>query len=101
MTVLTVRYEVRQESVPEVEEAVATMMAAIERERPAGVRYTLGKLPDGVTFVGVVELADGAANPLLAIPAARDFQQRLPGWVVGAPPAPEPLAVVGSYDRPA
>ena len=97
MTVLTVSYEVREDSVADVEAAIGKMMAAIEREQPEGVRYALGKLPDGVTFLGVLELEDGVENPLPGIAAAREFQRSLAGWVVGDPPVPQPLQVSGSY----
>jgi hypothetical protein len=110
MTVLIVRYEVREEAMVEVEAGMAEVMAAVERHRPAGVRYAVGKLADGVTFVGVLELADGVTfvgvleladgvdNPLPALAAARAFQQDLAGWVASAaPPAPQRLDLVGSY----
>jgi hypothetical protein len=97
MTVLMVRYQVREESVAEVEARIEKAMVAIEAERPAGIRYAMGKLPDGVTFVGVLEIEDGVDNPLPGIPAAREFQQSLPGLVVGETPVPEPVQVVGSY----
>jgi hypothetical protein len=92
-----VRYQVRDESVAEVEAGIEKAMAAIEAERPAGVRYAMGKLPDGVTFVGVLELEDRVENPLPGIAAARELQQSLPGLVVGEPPMPQPVQVVGSY----
>ena len=97
MTVLTVRYQAREESVAEVEALIEKAFAAIEAEQPAGIRYAMGKLPDGVTFVGVLELQDGVDNPLPAIAAARELQQSLPGLVVGEPPVPQPVQVLGSY----
>jgi hypothetical protein len=97
VTVLMVRYQVREESVAEVEAGIEKVMAAVEAEQPAGVRYAMGRLPDGVTFVGVLELEDGVDNPLPGIPAARELQQRLPGLVVGEPPVPQPVQVVGAY----
>lgn len=97
MTVLMVRYEVEKESVADVEAGIETMMAAIDQARPAGIRYALCKLPDGVTFVGVLALDDGVDNPLPGIAAARRFQEDLRSWVVGAPPTPEPLDVIGAY----
>jgi hypothetical protein len=97
VTVLMVRYQVREESVADVEALIEEAMAAIEKAQPAGVRYAMGKLPDGVTFVGVLELEDGVDNPLPGIPAARELQQSLPAVVVGEPPVPQPVQVVGSY----
>ena len=97
MTVLMMRYQAREESVAEVEARIEKAFAAIEAEQPAGMRYAMGKLPDGVTFVGVLELEDGVDNPLPGIPAARELQQSLPGLVVGEPPVPQPVHVLGSY----
>jgi hypothetical protein len=97
MTVLMVRYTVGEDRVVEVERGIEKMFTAIDREHPDGVRFALVKLPDGVTFVGVLELEDGAHNPLLGIPAAREYQQNLANWVVGQPPVPGRVEVVGSY----
>jgi hypothetical protein len=97
MTVLMVNYKVREASVAQVEGGIEQMMAAIEHAQPKGIRYALCKLPDGVSFVGILELDDGAENPLPGIAAARSFQGNLADWVVGEPPAPQPLTVVGSY----
>lgn len=96
MSVLMVRSAVKTESVPEVEAAVQKMFAEIEAAQPRGVRYASCLLPDGVTFVAILELENGADNPLVALPAFREFQENLRNWVAG-PPTPEPVRVVGSY----
>jgi hypothetical protein len=93
-----VHYRVKEEAVPEVETAIRGLFSVIEAERPKGLQYAMCKLPDGVTFVGVVQLDNGADNPLLGIPAASEFRANLENWVVGDPPAPQPLHVVGSYE---
>jgi hypothetical protein len=98
MTVLMVPYEVKEESVAEVESGVEQMITAIEQEQPKGIRYAIAKLPDGVSFVGILELVDGVDNPLPGIAVAREFQENLRDWVVGEPPAPQPLQMVGSYN---
>ena len=54
------------------------------------------KLPDEETFVVLLQLADDEQNPLVAVPAFRDFQAALPGWVTEAPVV-EQLTPVGSY----
>ena len=97
MTVLVVQYEVAEEHVAAVEADAAEVVAALAAAPVEGVRWALGRLPDGVTFVGVLELADGVENPLPGIPEARAFQQRLAGRVVGDPPVPRPVDVVGAY----
>jgi hypothetical protein len=97
MPVVIVSYQVKEDSVPDVEAGIARMMTAIKQAQPPGIRYALAKLPDGVSFVGLLELADGVENPLPTIPAAAEFQGNLAGWVTGEPPVPAPLEVVGSY----
>jgi hypothetical protein len=90
------RFTVDEADVPTVEAGVAEMMRAIEAANPDGVRYSVSRLPDGVTFVGLLELADGMANPLPAIPACRDFQVGLRTWST-EPPVPQELTVIGTY----
>jgi hypothetical protein len=97
MTVHMVRYEVKPDHIEELEAAVGEVFAAVHAERPEGVSYTMLRLSDGVTLVGLLALADGVPNPLPDIPAARRLQERLPDWVVGGPVAPEPLEILGSY----
>jgi len=96
VTVQMIRFSTAEANVAEVESAIATMSAGIAAARPAGTRYAACKLADGRTFLLLLELADGATNPLPDIPEAREFQQRMTGWA-GEPPAPSPVTVVGSY----
>ncbi|WP_432190152.1 hypothetical protein [Streptomyces sp. Tue6028] len=96
MTVVMVRSMVKPEFVDALEEARRKMFTAIERERPEGVRYTSFRLPDGVTYVAQLELADGVDNPLPAIAEFREFQAGLNDWLAG-PPVVEQLEVRGAY----
>jgi hypothetical protein len=96
VTVQMIRFTTSEAHVPEVEESIRAMIAAIEAARPAGTRYAATKLADGRTFLLVLELADGVENPLPAISEARAFQQRMADWAT-EPPAPQPVTVVGSY----
>jgi hypothetical protein len=97
VTVLMVSYKVREGSMTEVESGVEKIVAALEEQRPEGVRYALGRLPDGVTVVGFLQFDDGAVNPLPGIPAARELQQKLASLVDGEAPTPQPLEVLGTY----
>lgn len=97
--VLMVRAAVRPEAVGELEEALRKMFAAIEHARPAGVRYASYRLPDGVTYVVELEIADGIENPLPAIQEFREFQAGLKDWLA-APPSAERLEVRGAYAAP-
>jgi hypothetical protein len=97
VTVLMVQYRVKEEAVPAVETSIHELFSVIDAAQPKGLRYAMCKLPDGVTFLGVVQFDDGADNPLLGIAAATEFRANLKQWVVGDPPAPQPLQIVGSY----
>jgi len=97
MTVQMIRFEVKEDSVPAVEASLAKIVAGLDEQRPDGVHYAVGKLADGVTFVGILGFPDGTDNPLLALPAARDYVESLPGWLVGDRPMPEPLSIVADH----
>jgi hypothetical protein len=96
MTVQIVRFTAEPTDVPDVEAAIEAMVAAIHRERPAGTRFTSWKLADGVTFLNVLELAEGVENPMPGIAECRAYQQMLAHWVA-EPPSPQPVSVVGTY----
>ena len=95
MRVMMVRSEVKAESVGEVEAAIKKAFSGIEEAHPEGVRYASCKLDGGVTFVALLEL-EGDGNPLLGLPAFREFQESLKDHVAG-PAVQEQLQVVGSY----
>jgi hypothetical protein len=98
MNVQVLRVKVRPESVPEMEAGIRSVFAAVKEQGPKGVRYAYTKLGDGVTFLALLELADGVDNPLRTLPAAQEFVANLKGWVdQPEPPKPEPLEVIGSY----
>ena len=96
MTVMMIRATVRTESVPEVEAGAREVFSAIAEAQPTGVRYASRKLPDGVTFVAILEIDDGIDNPLPTVLAFRKFQENLKNWIA-EPPTPEPLEVIGTY----
>lgn len=96
MNVHTVRAKVKEEHVSEAEAAAKRMFAAIEREGLEGIRYASIKLDDGVTFLAVLELEDGVANPIPALPEAQEFYASLPAWYA-EPPEIGSATVVGSY----
>ena len=95
MSVRMVRAKIKPGKVAEVEKATKEMFDAIAAAAPRGVRYASCKLPDDETFVVLLQL-DDEQNPLVAVPAFRDFQAALQGWVAEAPVV-EQLTPVGSY----
>jgi hypothetical protein len=96
MNVLTVRAKLKEEHIADAEAAAKRMFAAIERERPEGIRYASVKLDDGLTFLALLEVEDGVENPLPGLPEAQEFYDSLPGWYAEQPDV-GPGTVVGSY----
>jgi hypothetical protein len=96
MRIITLRSKVKKESVKQVEGAIEKMITVIKQTSPAGIRFTSCKLPDGETFLALLELEEGVDNPLPGIAAAEEFRENLKNWVV-EPPIREELEVVGSY----
>ena len=96
MRIITLRSRIKKDSVVKFEGAVEKMLSAIKEEAPQGVRFTSCRLPDGETFVALLELEEGVDNPLPGIAAAEEFREGLKDWVA-EPPVREELEVVGSY----
>ncbi len=96
MSVRMIRAKIKPGKTAELEKAALEMFTAIAAAQPQGVRYASCKLPDGETYVILLALDDDQNNPLVAVPAFRDFQENLKTWIAG-PPAIEQLTPVGSY----
>jgi hypothetical protein len=96
MRVWMVRAKVKAEHVEAIEAAGKRIFEALEREQVQGIRYTTCRLPDGVTYINLLELDDGVDNPLLALPEGRAFQEGRKIWMA-EPPTSEQLTVVESY----
>ena len=96
MNIFMVRAKVKATNVAEVEAAAKRVFAVLQQIQPEGIRYTSCRLPDGVTYVAVLELDDGIENPLPALPEFREFQENLKNWMA-EPPVVEQLTVIGSY----
>jgi hypothetical protein len=96
MNIQMVRAKVKAEYVGEAETAGKRIFEALEREQPQGIRYTVCRLPDGVTYVMVLAYDSGGDKPLLAFPEGREFEGGEKQWLA-EPPISEQLTVVGSY----
>lgn len=96
MTVRMIRAKINADKAAELEKAANEMFTAITATQPQGVRYASCRLPDGVTYVILLGLDDDENNPLIAVPAFRDFQENLKTWIA-EPPVIEQLTPVGSY----
>jgi hypothetical protein len=96
MSVHMAQGKVKAESVTEVQAAANKMFAALDAEQPEGVRYAWSVLPDGETFVALVQLDDGVENPIPGFPEFQELQEGLKDWLAETPSS-QPLTVVGSY----
>ena len=95
MTTLMLQYRVADEGVDEVARAVGVVAAQLAEVGPAGVRWGYYRRPG--EFVALLELADGAENPFLALAGAPDLQAAVKKWAIGEVPMPERLEFVGGY----
>jgi hypothetical protein len=93
---ITIQAQMKEEHAAETEAVVQRVIAALERDQPAGVRYASLRLADGVTYLALVELEDADDNPLLSLPEYQELVAKLPEWHA-APPQAGPATVVGSY----
>ncbi len=100
MTVITVTSKVKEENAADAEAALDKFFQAIEQAQPAGVRYAVTKLSDGVTFIAFLEVENSADplndNPLRALPAHAELLENLKQWSA-EPGAIDRMTVVGSY----
>lgn len=96
MRVLMAQFQIKEAALQEFTAARNRILSALSELRPHGVRYTWCALPDGITFIGWLELDEGIQNPLPTLAAGQDFLRSLSGWIA-APPTREELTVVGSY----
>jgi hypothetical protein len=75
MQTTIVRYKLKADRVGENEEFVRAVYAELGEAKPTGFSYSTFKLEDGVSFVHIAHLADGAKPPLSGIKAFQEFQQ--------------------------
>jgi hypothetical protein len=91
-----VQAKIKRESVTDVQAAAERMFAAIDAAQPEGIRDASSLLPDGETFLALLQLDDGVENPLPGFPEFREFLEGVEAS--GAEPANvEPLKVIDSY----
>ena len=65
--------KIKRESVTDVQAAAEKMFAAINAAQPEGIRYASSLLPDGETFVALLQVDDRVDNPLPGFPEFREF----------------------------
>ena len=88
--------KIKAEGINELQAAANKLFAAIDAAQPEGIRYAWYLLPDGETFVALVQVDDGMENPIPGLPEYHELQKSLEGWLAG-PPSRQQLTVIGSY----
>ena len=96
MGVIMIRAKVQPDHTAELEATVEHFFASLHGIQPQGVRYASCRLPDGSTYVILLEIEEGFENPLPGLAEFQSFQSALRGWLA-EPPVTEPLTVIGSY----
>src|SRR5689334_19544637 len=74
---------------------VSAVYSALAEGQPDGLRYATLQVGEEPSFLHIAML-DGEENPLLELPAFKEFQCDLAARVV-APPDAQPATLVGSY----
>jgi hypothetical protein len=95
--VLMITYQVADDGVAEVTSAIEKAFAAVEAERPGGLRYAYLRRADSGEFLALLQLDEGVENPLPGIQAARELQATVARWATGPGPVPQPFELVGDY----
>ncbi|TCP56995.1 hypothetical protein EV191_101946 [Tamaricihabitans halophyticus] len=96
MSVQIVRFRTTPEQVPAMTEEIDALFAAVTAAAPQGMRYIALRETDEPEFTLILELPDGADNPLPSIPVAAAFRGWLPSQT-NDDPAPRSCTVVGKY----
>ena len=96
MTVFAIRARMHSDAVPAVEAAARRIFTGLDRDRPEGFRFVAGRLSDGVTYLILVHVEGGAANPLDTLPEYQEFLRGLKDWRDGRSEE-GPMELVGSY----
>jgi hypothetical protein len=90
-----VRYETKPEAADENQRLVEKVFAELNAENPGGLRYASFRLADGVTFVHIGVVDDGA-DPLANSKAFAEFSQGAGERMAGRP-ARDGATLIGSY----
>jgi hypothetical protein len=91
-----VRYTVRADQAQENARLIGEVFAALRRTTPPGLAYSAYTLEDGVSFVHVASMSDGANNPLQQLAEFKAFTAGVKERCE-IPPVTTTLREVGSY----
>ena len=90
-----IRYRLKPEHAERNEELVRAMYEELVRAAPSGLRYTVFKLEDGVSFMHISE-SEGEESPLAGLASVQEFRRELSDRCEEQPVLSE-LTEVGSY----
>lgn len=99
MKTVVVRYQVKPEAASQNEELIRQVFVQLERERPAGLRYQVFRLQDGLGFLHVASSrGDGPQpDPLTTLDAFRNFVANIKERCT-EPPQTTLVQLIGTYD---
>jgi hypothetical protein len=89
-----IRYQTLPETAAENQRLIEAVFAELAATAPAGLRYSVFRLDDGVTFVHVVE-GEGLSD----LSAFQQFQRALDDRLAGAP-VRETVTPIGTHPAP-
>lgn len=70
-----IRYKLKSDRVAENEQRIKAVFRQIHDKKPAGVRYAVYKLADGVSFVHMIFYeTESAHQDFMRLPAFQEFQ---------------------------
>ena len=97
MPIIIVRYRVKADRAEENIAYIEKVFAALEANRPDGVRYASMVAEDGVSFTHIASIETGdRSNPLAALPEFGDFTADIAARCE-EPPAPARQTLIGGY----
>ena len=71
-----IRYRLKPDHVERNEELVRATFEELHRAAPAGLRYTVFKLEDGVSFMHISE-SEGEESPLAGLASVQELRREL------------------------
>ena len=81
----TVRFNVKDKHGKEFESAANGIARALREAAFCGIRYTICKSNDGITFLGILHKSEGMENPLPTLAEGKTFLKGLETWLASPP----------------
>lgn len=91
-----IRYTTKPNAADDNQRAVEKVFAELAEKTPDGVRYATFRLADGVTFVHIVQIAEGS-DALSSLAAFKEFNDGFQDRAESGPQR-QGATIVGSYN---